>query len=143
VSTDTVNFIRQLAKLLRGGTDDPGAGRTLWLYAAIEGETGAAPAYTVLAPYPGAARAYAAPLAEASFQLMTTGAPRDPEGAMAQAQEFYDRLCDDDGRPLRDVALQSFRLVGVTSLRGPGVVDRDERERTLIATNFDVKFHAA
>lgn len=142
MSAGLVNFVRDLAKFLRGNAADPGVGRTLWTYAAVEGEAGASGAYTVLAPYPGAARAFGAPLNELSLQLMTTGLPRDPESAAAQAEAYHAKLLDTAGRPLRDVTLDGFKIKAVLNLRGPGVVDRDERERTLIATNFEVKYHA-
>jgi hypothetical protein len=143
---DLVTFLRALAKHLRGGTADPGTPRTLWLYAAIEGvvdgTSNAASAYTVLAPYPGQSLPANAPLQPLSLQLMTTGPAGDAEAAVTQAQGLYNKLLDGQGRPLRGQAIDGFVVQAVLNLRGPGVVGRDEKQRLLIATNFDVQAYA-
>src|SRR4051812_13659992 len=106
---DLTNFLEAFATHLRGGSADPGTPRTLHVMTASEGVVSGtentAAAYTVLAPYPGNALPANVPLQQLSLQLMTTGPAGDAKAAVQQAQGYYNRLIDTQGRPGRGITL--------------------------------------
>lgn len=135
------------------------AGRAMWVHNAIEGQTTAT--YTVLRIYPGGtddgAFANARVLA-VNVQADTRGA--DAEAVLLQAWAVHEALKDNQGRPQMhwQIAGKQFNAgtgaieadadggweVRTVRFRGtPGVIGRDEEQRSIATANYQIEFKRA
>jgi hypothetical protein len=130
---DLVNFMDSLASFIAQATGLSYANkpRAIWRNQAEEAD--AATPFSVLRCYDGSVDFV--PLPTPSIQVETIGSN---DAAVNQAVAIYRSLCDANGRPLRMATISNrWRINGVKSLRMPGLVGVDEKDRAKVVFNFD------
>jgi hypothetical protein len=117
------------------------ANAELWVHEVNDQRLPAADPHTVLAVYGGPVVPAASPVSQVSVQAMTRG--RSVAEAAEQAEAVFDALFDPaNGRPRVEWAVGDY-VVHVFSPRPPARLGRDEKQRVMFASNFDLAFRAA
>lgn len=102
-------------------------------------ESAAADPYTVLRLYPGPSIGGTG-IDVVSVQALTRA--KVIANGWTQSQAVWNSLRENTGRGRLEWQLVDFKIKGITDIRGPGQIGRDERGRVEIVTNFNVAFIA-